>query len=309
MNCIFEKVLERDIDLLMINKFINDERLLSFFLSKIKLYGYSIVKIEHSYMDAELGESDITVIVEKDNHKIGLLIENKIDAIAMDLQPERYKKRGDKGISNHLYDEYDVFIIAPQKYLDTNEQVKKYPNKVSYEELLNLLSDDIYSASLLKKAIEEKESGYTVIENEMVTNFWSRYYDFIRRYYPKIKIHEIEGPRGSKAAWPEMNTDYKQIVIMHKSDRGYMDLTFGKMASHISIFNKYVDKFITEDLKVIETGKSLSIRIEVPIIDFREEFDNYISEMHECMKSALRLYDLLSKINVLMMYEEIKNYY
>ena len=90
MNIIVEKVLERDIDLLMINKFIYDTNVLKYFLNKIDKDGYSISSIQHSLMDQEAGESDITVIVEKDNHKIGLLIEDKIDALAMPNQRKRY---------------------------------------------------------------------------------------------------------------------------------------------------------------------------------------------------------------------------
>jgi hypothetical protein len=58
---------------------------------------------------------------------------------------------------------------------------------------------------------------------------------------------------------------------------------------------------------IVKTGKSLSIRLNLPILDFKSDFDNYIEEMHECMKSAVKLYDILSKINVLMMYNEISN--
>ena len=129
-----EKVSERDIDLLVINEFTNG-KLINLFLDKAGLTDYKIIEIEHSLTDSDLGESDITVIVEKDNHKVGLLIEDKIDAIAMDLQPERYVARGDKGIDNHLYDDYKIFIIAPQSYLDTNPYAKKYQYQISYEEI------------------------------------------------------------------------------------------------------------------------------------------------------------------------------
>ena len=303
MDIKFEKVLERDVDLLVINKLVNDSNVLNYFLHRANLHDYELVNIEHSHMDSELGESDITLIVE--NNKVGILIENKIDAAAMDMQPERYVKRAQKGVENNLYNDYKIFIIAPKQYLNTNVYARKYPNSISYEELLDVMKNDFYAITLIKKAIEEKEKGYIVIENEMVTNFWRRYYEFIRLYYPGIKIHEIIGPRGSKAAWPEMNTDYKQVVIMHKSDRGYMDLTFGKMSSYVSIFNKYTEKVVTNEFKIVKTGKSLSIRLEVPILDFKGEFDDYVEEMHECMKSAIKLYELLSKINVLMMYDEI----
>ena len=298
-----EKVLERDIDLLVINNVINN-KLIDLFLEKSDLKDYKVSEVEHSYMDADLGESDITIIVENNNKKIALLIEDKIDAPAMQLQPERYVERGKKGVENKKYDDFKTFIIAPKQYLNTNPYVEKYQYQISYEEMLERLSDDIYSKALIEKAIEEKEKGYVIIENEMVTNFWNKYYDFIDEYYPQIKIHRIEGPRGSKAAWPELYTDYKKVVIIHKSDRGYMDLTFGKMANHIEIFDRYIND-IPSDVKIVQTGKSLAIRIEVPKIDFKDDFDNYINQMHECMRSAVRLYEILSKINVLMLYNEI----
>ena len=78
MNIKIEKVLERDIDLLIINNFINN-KLLKLFLDKLDLKGYKINEIEHSNVDYEQGEPDITVIIENKNYKIGLLIENKIN--------------------------------------------------------------------------------------------------------------------------------------------------------------------------------------------------------------------------------------
>ena len=302
MNFKIEKVLERDIDLLIINNFINN-KLLKLFLDKLDLKGYKINEIEHSCVDYELGESDITVIIEKNNYKIGLLIEDKINAPVMNLQPERYIERGKRGLNNK-YNEFRTIIVAPKQYLNTNTNIEKYQYQISYEEILKTLSDDIYAKTLINKALEEKEQGYIIIENKNVTKFWKNYYAFVKLNYPNIIIREINGPRGANAKWPEFQTYYKQVKIIHKSDKGYMDLTFDKMANHIDIFNKYI-KDIKQDLKIVKTGKSLSIRLDVPSIDFKKEFDNYIDKMHECMSSALKLYDTLSKINVLMMYDEI----
>ena len=304
MDIIFESVLERDIDLLIINKFIKGN-LLNVFLNRLGINHYDIDSIEHSHMDSELGESDVTVIIKNNDKKIGLLIEDKIDARAMDLQPERYVSRGEKGISQNQYDEFYTFIVAPKKYLDTNPYAKKYQYQISYEELIENISNDLYAETLLKKAIEEKEVGYSVIENEKVTKYWERYYDFIHKYYPMIKMNEIHGPRGAKAVWPELRTDYSQVQIIHKSDRGYMDMTFSKMGDNIELFDKFV-KNLEENLNVVKTGKSLAIRLNVPIIDFKNDFDNDIEKMHECMKSVLKLYEVLSKMNVLMMYQELE---
>ena len=56
MNIRIEKVLERDIDLLIINKIIDNDKLLNLFLNKINKIEYKIVSIEHSQIDKELGE-------------------------------------------------------------------------------------------------------------------------------------------------------------------------------------------------------------------------------------------------------------
>ena len=62
------------------------------------------------------GESDITVILQNQNTKIGLLIEDKINAIAMPEQCNRYSICGKKGIKNGDYKAFYVFIVAPEKY-------------------------------------------------------------------------------------------------------------------------------------------------------------------------------------------------
>ena len=306
MNIVFEKVLERDVDLMIINQISFNKSFLSLFLDKISKKNYIVESIEHSLMDQEYGESDITVILSNGIKKIALLIEDKIDAHAMPMQPERYIKRGKKGIENKQYDEFYDFIVAPQEYLESNMEAKQYTYKISYEEMLSVLKD-VYSVKLLNKAIEEKKSGYIIIENKSVTNFWKQYYSFIKNNYPTIKIREIHGPRSSKAVWPELLTDYNQVRIIHKSDKGYLDLIFNRFGEHIDVFYKYLEGLINEEFNVVKIGKSLSIRTMVPIVDFKNDFNNYIDEMYVIMNKVLKLYEIVNKLNVLMMYEEIKN--
>src|SRR5574344_1707991 len=232
MDLIFEKVLERDIDLLIINKFISDKKILDLFLNNINVHDYKVVSIQHSLMDQEDGESDITVIVEKNNHRIGSLIEDKIDAIAMPNQRNRYNARGRKGIDSKQYAEFFVYMVAPNDYLKSNSEAKLYENQISYEELRNYFENDKYALSLIDKALEEKKNGYTIIENPNVTLFWEQYYALIRQSFPEVKINEVHGPRGNNACWPELTTYYPNIKIIQKSDRGFLDLTFSKMGNY-----------------------------------------------------------------------------
>ena len=115
----FDKVYERDIDLYVISNFCSYSGFLNLFLTKINKNGYTVSSAESSLSD-ENGESDITIVLEKEKHKIGLLIEDKIDAKAMPKQSDRYDIRGNKGITDKKYDEYYVFIIAPNDYLESN---------------------------------------------------------------------------------------------------------------------------------------------------------------------------------------------
>ena len=293
----FEKIFERDVDLLIINKFLNDSNFKNYFLDKINLCDYDVVKVEHSLMDC-YGESDVTIILSNGIEKIGLLIEDKIDAIAMPNQKNRYDIRGNKGLERKEYDRFFVFIVAPNDYLQTNEESKKYENRISYESLLNLIKDDIYSKSVIEQAIEEKKKGYIIIENENVTRFWQEYYTYIKTNYPQLYINEVNGPRGGKANWPHIKTPIKNVYISHKSDRGFMDLTFSGLGEQYNLFRNSINEYLDDDMSVYQTGKSIAIRLHVPIIDFKNNFNDYLSEMKYSLDSAMRLYKLLEKIDI-----------
>ena len=296
MEIVFEKVLERDIDLLLINKFINDKKFVSFFIGKLGLGGYFVERAEHSLIDSD-GESDITITLSNGVEKVALLIEDKIDACAMPNQKFRYDLRGQKGVNQNTYDRFIVCIVAPCSYLQTNEEAKKYDSKISYEELLEYLDSDLYAKSLIEKAIEQKKKGYIVIEDENVTKFWSLYYKCVKEKYPKLKLNEIDGPRGKNAAWPQIQTPVKNVSIIHKSDRGFLDLTFRGVANSYAEFMNCVNSVLDEDMVVCRTGKSLSIRVNVPKINFNEDFNIYSKELDVVFNSAARLLNLLGKIN------------
>ena len=58
------KVFERDIGLLMINKFCNNRHIVDYFCSKVVINNYQLEIAQHSVID-ENGESDITLILSK----------------------------------------------------------------------------------------------------------------------------------------------------------------------------------------------------------------------------------------------------
>ena len=66
-------VSERDMDLLFLEEFALNEDFLNLFLQKTgnaELFSYKIVSEEVSLTDAVLGESDLTIVLEKDGRNV-----------------------------------------------------------------------------------------------------------------------------------------------------------------------------------------------------------------------------------------------
>ena len=96
----FSTLHERDMDLLFLEAIGTDIGFAKLLIDKTKWAGkdFSVEKIELSKTDPELGESDITVIIKIDGVLFAMLIEDKIDAIAMPEQHARYVKRGNAAV-------------------------------------------------------------------------------------------------------------------------------------------------------------------------------------------------------------------
>ena len=89
----FNGVSERDMDLLFLEEFAVNKDFWDLFIQQIQdfdLNGYEIVSEELSFVDAALGESDLTIVLENKGHKVALLIEDKINAVAQPRQYERW---------------------------------------------------------------------------------------------------------------------------------------------------------------------------------------------------------------------------
>ncbi len=305
LKCTFSDVSERDMDLLFLEEFVCSTEFLNIFLLKVHLVGATVCEVEQSKVDVEWGESDITIIVEKEGKRYGLLIEDKIDAKAMDNQSGRYVERGKRGVLNRDYDEFFVFIVAPQEYLNVNQEAKKYPNQIKYEECLEYFRSktdnrSIFKAQQIDQAIHKQKHGYQVIENTAVTVFWSEYVKYQKEHHPKLNLNYSNESKGAKSTWVSFNTNDTRIKIFHKSEKGYVDLEFAglgeKTAQLKELFAKTVGKLWDNGLTVCQTGKSAVLRIKVEEINFKTPFDNSIEKVEAALVAVERLYSILDDI-------------
>ncbi|MBQ3084042.1 MAG: hypothetical protein IJC46_01135 [Clostridia bacterium] len=302
MDYIFKDVLERDMDLLILREFAENQQFAKWFISKTgqKAEVFCVAKIAHSLTDADLGESDMTVVLKTSKGKVGLLIEDKIDADAMPQQALRYMQRGEKGKRSGDYDDYFVFIIAPRKYLEYNEEAKKYPYQLAYEEILDYIKEDENSGfkqQLLRRAIDKQKAGYQVHENAAVTLFWERYSRFQKEHFPDLRMSGALGPKGSSATWVTFSTDYKKLYIDHKSEKGFVDLTFEGRAKRFEEFRLLMEGLLEVDMFPVTIGKSIAVRINVPVVEFKEAFDEQCKAVEKCLAAIHRLFMLSRQID------------
>ena len=300
MEVSFENVLERDMDFLLIRKFTQaDKAFWDLFLKKIGSEWsekYSLIRVAHSVMTTD-GETDVEVVYSDGEKKWALLIEDKIDAVAQPEQENRYEIRGKKAVENNQFDGYNIFIVAPKKYLTGNKEAAKYPNSISYEEIRKVLTDE-YEVAIIDKALDESKQGYIPIEDKKVTQFWDKLYDFVEERFPDtFSMHGKKGDsRGANARWITIRSG-KGTNLQVKADRGYVDLEISGYADKFQEFSKAnQDLLDRKKLYVRLASKSLAIRKYIEPIDFGGDFDDQKDAIEEAFIKAKELQDLVKDL-------------
>ena len=300
-------VSERDMDMLFANSFACDVGFLNLFLQKVKIDAKSktVLSVELSKTDATFGESDITVIAEIDGKKVGILIEDKINAVAMSEQCKRYFERGQIGIKNKEYESFYVFLVAPKKYYEANEEAKKYDNFVSYEECKSYFESVNTTESLLK--VQQLSQALEKAKRQSNINFDENRNKFLREYikYQKEHFQNINCTSNSETAgtglWTYFAVSPKNALIYHKTNLECVDLTFHNSLSkevYFDVVEKYISKMGFENVKPVGTGKSMSFRIKVPKISFDQPFEECNkNDLDKCFEACEKLTELAKIIS------------
>ncbi len=314
VRCIYDTVSERDMDMLFLESISSDYGFASIFVNKVeKLRGstFRVISIELSKVDKNLGESDITVIIEVDGKRIGLLIEDKLNAIAMDQQANRYTKRGEIGVKNNDYSEFFVFIICPQKYRDTNAEAVKYEHYVSYEECKEYFDkndsaiNEIRSQQIASALHKAKHVSQTEID-ENANAFLKRYITFKNERPQYAELNLRTNPNGN-GYWIEFLSNYRKMWITHKANFGAVDLTFSKASMEISRLQEvamWLRAHGMPEVTATVVGSSAALRICVPVIDVTETYfgdvpDEAIEEALEAVKKLNDLASILEKVRLI----------
>ncbi len=300
----FEGVYERDMDLLFMRMIASDvDFVREFFLKADQLSekgydkkAFTVEQVAHSVMTVD-GESDIQAILTIEGKRIALLIEDKIDAVAMPDQASRYTIRGEKAVKRGDYEEFYVFIIAPKAYLGSNSEAKKYAHPIAYEDIQKTLRDH-FDLALITHALSEA-NNVRLPRDAKVTAFWDELYDFVDQNYPGIfQLHGHKGLErsGTPGQWITISCP-KPYGIQIKCDRAVVDLEVRGYADKFSEFSERNKVLIEEKRLYLRAAtKSLAIRKYVEPVDFSQPFETQIPALRIAFDAARELQDLTLKL-------------
>ena len=272
-------ITERDMDMLFIESVISDPEYCRLVINKTDLSNkpFKVVNAELSKVDSSLGESDITVIIESEGAKYGLLIEDKIDAIAMPKQHERYIKRGELGVKNGEYRDFRVFIFCPLKYYENNEEAKKYENLITYEECREYFEKreaplSQFRAQQLSQAISKAKRTPSNNVDAVANAFHREYMQYQRTFYPSLDLSTKEDKNGW---WNDYRTELGYVYIVHKVQEGFVDLIFPRTADkaeQVKSIAEWLRHHGLPDAATVKAQRSVMIRVRVPKLIIEEGF-------------------------------------
>ena len=307
---IINDIRERDIDLLLAEEFTLNPSIVELFLSETEYAKASIPgvdTVEISHVEANLGESDVTVILDD---RTAILIEDKIDAIAMPDQCGRYFKRGQKGIKDGSYDRFFVFIVAPEEYIATNAEAKKYPYAVSYQKLIQLFEQENSAhgemrVSQLKSALVSAHGGGNKVVDDKATQFWKEFVEFKNLYYTDLGLVSNIDEKSADGSWSTYSTfiNYpSKVSIVHKHNKGFIDLTFTGLANHLPELEKLLEEMLgdytKERLQLLAVGKSATLRLTASnIIDFQKSLQEQMGTIVEHLELLRKMSNIAKKID------------
>ena len=287
---ILDTVLERDMDLLIIEEILNSHDFAKRIFSTVGVSeDCKIMSVQRS-LRFEMGETDILVVLQTpEGDIIDLHIEDKVNAEAQQEQFSRYEDRAKKLCDNYNHTDYRICITAPEYYLRTNSEAQKYPYAFSYEEIFEYFKtqNDIrskYKLALINCALGKKDTVIAVL-NEEVTNFW----DELSRLAAVKGLHIVSGQsqHGKESKFIRFKTKFKGIYVIYKARHGNIDLQIPNPDGNIVLPTELLSEHMSicnfkKDIAIRITDSSYILNLEENICEHKfivDEILNKVSEM------------------------------
>lgn len=272
------KIAERDVDLVVLEELHVSPAFAEFVTSLAygrPIFGSTVTAI-HSVEDGTLGESDLVFVFDSnEGQRLALLIENKVSAPAQPAQAERYRKRGEKGKKQNLWDDFLSVVIAPKKYLKGTQGTDDYGAEISYEELMayflsrrHMDGRFDYKAKVIREAIEQNRRGYQPQISREMTRYVEQYTALAISVIPALNVEPAK-PRPAGSTWIMFRPrGYpKGVTLCHQITAGRVKLLWAGKGAEEEEFRRGWEAKVSNDIVVERAGKSMALVVETPKLD------------------------------------------
>ncbi len=211
-------------------------------------------------------EADVVATFKtKSNLLHRLFIENKIDAILMPEQLERYVRRAEGEVRREIVSDFSILFLTPSSYFAT-----KLPDgvkQISFEEAAQALvaQGDLrsqYRASLLMSArplrTPAARDAHVSATDPYIKDWWDRVYAMLDREFPGFFVHKTRYPRSVFFA-PETPGQGRYLRVDLKGQKGEVELAFKKISA--AALRELVAKMDELPGQIVSNGRSSAIQI------------------------------------------------
>lgn len=256
----FKRVVEAEVDKILERHLTSSTPLASWIFRKA-FVGSALVSVQrvrlHRHKDYRKrtgnslahGETDVEVVAtierEQKQHRVAILIENKVDAGQMPDQGLRYQARANCERDAGSWTEFRCLLIGPRSYLEAQYLLGGFrddgwDDTLSYEEVATILrTNNSSDAATLITATAPANSWNKPIPSAV--QFWKDYGIFQRAFHPTIPVF-VKTQKGSRAGgvWPSFYDNQlrynlreprrKRVQLVHMDTNAYVTLFIKRVA-------------------------------------------------------------------------------
>jgi hypothetical protein len=236
--------------------------------------------------------------------QIALLIEDKITASFQPLQADRYRRRGEDGKKTGLWREYRTVLVAPEKYLKS-DQTHGFDAKLSLEQIKPWLcpSDEarhLYKCARIDEAIVKKNVSGVQIVDPAMTAFRTAYYAYLQDFNARRKtnfVGRVPGPTYWGDYWFDLKSADLPLrsQLRHRAPTGDVSIDFHNVdIKKVAGLREVLD----QDMTLLATGKYLqhsSVSLSIPKIASFDSFEDSTYIVEAALLATERLWSLYKR--------------
>lgn len=265
--CGINKFYERDIDMLIAEELRVNAKFCEWIFQRFgpnKSVGFPAIATNVSVVE-DGSEADVVATFQSSSglgHR--LFIENKIDAMLMPEQLERYIRRAEGELRKGIISGYSIVFFTPSNYLSV--ELPSVVQQISFEEAAEELASygdarSLYRAALLMRSLPLKSptarDEQVIATDPYIKEWWDKVYAMLEREFPTFFFHKTRYPRSVYFA-PQTTGQSRNIRVDFKGHKGEVDLAFKNVPAALL-------RSITSSLdlpgQIIENGRSSAIQI------------------------------------------------